>query len=121
MDEKLDKIIDLLSEIACLEKIPYKSSGNAWSEAEETRVLKSFEEGFNTAKIAIMLDEEFQTRRSVYAIHCKIKELYSMGKRESEQYLIKYDETPRRKRKSSFKPEEDCKPIMDSIYDEPPF
>ena len=31
------------------------------------------------------------------------------------------DEKPRRKKKSSFKQDDDTKPIMDSIYDDPPF
>lgn len=128
MEEKLDTIIELLGELAEIYRTPTKSSGSPWTQEEKDRVYDLFISGVSTGRITSTINKEFHSSRSVYAVNCYVKQL--IEEKARERFLKDIgpvfedfkEEKPRRK-KSTFKTgiDEDDKPIMDRIYDDPPF
>jgi len=111
MEEKLNKIIGLLEEIAEINNIPVKSSGLNWCEAERTAMMELYYQGYSTSKIAIMLSKEFNTKRSTYAINLAVVD-----------YIKKEASIQRGTLEVPIAEVKNPKNILDGIYDEePPF
>lgn len=111
MEEKLNKIIGLLEEIAEINNIPVKSSSLNWCEAERTTMMELYYQGYSTSKIAILLSKEFNTKRSTYAINLAVVE-----------HIKKEEASKRKTLKAPVIEVKEPKSILDGIYDEePPF
>lgn len=107
MEEKLDKIIGLLEQIAEIERTPSKSSGAKWSEAETDKLLELFEAGYSTGRITVLLSKEFNTLRSVYAVNLKIIEQIKSRRPVDDEYVVAV-------KKSNFKKSDNT---TDGVYD----
>ena len=124
MEEKLGTIIELLGELAEIYRTPTKSSGSPWTQEEKDRVYNLFMSGVSTGRITSTINKEFHSSRSVYAVNCYVKQLIEEKARErflKDMGPIFEEEKPKRKKFNTAGIEEEDKPIMNRIYDDPPF
>lgn len=108
MEEKLDRIIQLLEIIA------NKNTFRYWSLEEELLVRDAYEQNISDLDIAIMLREKLRSDRSTSAVKARAREM-GLDRPSSKKKTIVKEVTSNN---SSFKKEPS---IMDSIYDDPPF
>jgi len=108
MEEKLDRIIQLLEIIA------NKNTFRYWSLEEELLVRDAYEQDISDLDIAIMLKEKLVSERSTSAVKARASEMGLKRPSRKKKTIVEEVST----NKSSFKKEQS---IMDSIYDDPPF
>jgi hypothetical protein len=115
MEEKLDKMIELLERLV---EAKYYRGQHLWDEDQEALIEGLYYQDADIPDMVAAIKEEFGIDRSATAVIARLGKL-KLPKKVFAHTVIE-EEKPKRK-KSSFINTDDDKSICDRIYEDPPF